>query len=183
MIDHQTLIQQLAELPPDRATARSMGSRTYAPIRPCRNGHLAPLETHFRRCTQCVTEAKAKTAQARWKAQSDARKVARMVIEKAAVREATALARKEAKKAERLAAKEAEQQAKQAAAREASKTKAAATRAANKAAKQGPAPAPIVAPMEVDDVSSYAVREVGLEGDGWGDDAPWGRSCPVDFAG
>jgi len=174
MIDHQTLIQQLAELPPDRATARSMGSRTYAPIRPCRNGHMAPHETHLRRCTQCVAAAKAKTAQARWKAQSDARKVARMVAKKAADREATALAKKAAKKAEKLAAKEAEQQAKQAAARQASKAKAAATRAANKAAKQATSPASIVALMEVDEVSPYAVREVGLDGHDWENDSvPW----------
>jgi len=163
------MIHDLSGLPSDRATARSMGSRTYAPARPCRNGHLAPLETHLRRCTQCVTEAKAKTAQARWKAQSDARKVARMAAKKAAEREAKALARIEAKKAERLAAKEAEQQAKQAAAREAAKAKAAATRAANKAAKQATAPTPIGARVEVDEVSPYAVRG----GDYWGDDVPW----------
>ena len=168
------MIHDLSGLPTDRATARGMKSRTYAPARPCRNGHLAPLETHLRRCTQCVSEAKAKNAQARWKAQSDARKVARMVTEKAAEREATALAKKEAKKAEKLAAKEAEQQTKQAAAREASKAKAAATRAANKAAKPGPAPAPIVALAEVDEVSPYAVREVGVDGEDWENDSvPW----------
>jgi len=27
--------------------------------------------------------------------------------------------------------------------------------------------------VEVDEVSPYAVREVGLDGDNWGDDVPW----------
>ncbi len=167
------MIHDLSGLPSDRATARSMGSRTYAPARPCRNGHMAPHETHLRRCTQCVSEVRAKKERENWKASSDAAKVRRMVAKKAAEREATALARKEAKKAERLAAKEAEQQAKQAAAHDASKAKAAATRAANKAAKQASTPAPIVALFEVDAVSPYAVREVGLEAEEWGDDVPW----------